>query len=76
PGADRAALDKAYADAMTEAARDFPTHDTIQVLFAESLMDLSPWDYWAAGGAQPKNRTAELVATLEKVLARNPTHAG
>jgi len=76
PGADRAALDKAYADAMAEAARDFPTHDTIQVLFAESLMDLSPWDYWAAGGAQPKNRTAELVAALERVLARNPTHAG
>lgn len=75
-GADRAALDKAYADAMAEAARDFPTHDTIQVLFAESLMDLSPWDYWAAGGARPKNRTAELVAALEKVLARNPTHAG
>ncbi len=76
PGADRAALDKAYADAMAEAARDFPTHDTIQVLFAESLMDLSPWDFWAAGGAKPKNRTAELVAALEKVLARNPTHAG
>ena len=75
-GADRAALDKAYADAMAEAARDFPTHDTIQVLFAESLMDLPPWDYWAAGGARPKNRTAELVAALEKVLARNPTHAG
>lgn len=76
PGADRAALDKAYADAMTEAAHAFPTHDSLQVLFAESLMDLSPWDYWAAGGAQPKNRTAELVAALERVLARNPTHAG
>lgn len=76
PKAERAALDRAYADAMAAAARDFPTHDTIQVLFTESLMDLSPWDYWAAGGARPKNRTAELVAALERVLARNPTHPG
>lgn len=76
PGADRAALDLAYANAMADAARDFPGHNTILVLYAESLMNLSPWDYWAAGGARPKGRTAELVAALEQVLARNPTHAG
>ena len=76
PLADRAPLDRAYADAMTEAARAFPNNDTIQVLFAESLMDLSPWDYWEAGGARPKNRTAEMVGALERVLERNPTHPG
>jgi tetratricopeptide (TPR) repeat protein len=74
--ADRAPLDKAYADAMGEAARAFPNDDTIQVLFAESLMDLSPWDYWEAGGARPKNRGAEMVDTLERVLERNPGHPG
>ncbi|WP_229423086.1 hypothetical protein [Telluria aromaticivorans] len=76
PPQDRSALDKAYADAMAEAARAFPNHDTIQVLFAESLMDLSPWDYWQAGGAEPKNRTAEMIAALERVLERNPSHPG
>ena len=76
PKTERPALDKAYADAMADAARDFPQHDSLQVLFAESLMNLSPWDYWTAGGAQPKNRTAELVAALERVLARTPTHPG
>ncbi|HEU5436591.1 MAG TPA: tetratricopeptide repeat protein [Telluria sp.] len=76
PPADRAPLDKAYADAMAGAARAFPNNDTIQVLFAESLMDLSPWDYWEAGGARPKGRTAELVDALERVLERNPTHPG
>jgi tetratricopeptide (TPR) repeat protein len=76
PPADRAPLDKAYADAMTEAARAFPNDDTIQVLFAESLMDLSPWDYWEAAGSKPKNRTAEMVDALERVLERNPTHPG
>lgn len=75
-GADRSALDQAYANAMTDAAKAFPNNDTIQVLFAESLMDLSPWDYWEGGGTRPKNRTAELVDALERVLERNPTHPG
>jgi hypothetical protein len=43
PPDDRAPLDRAYADAMAEAARAFPADDTIQVLYAESLMDLAPW---------------------------------
>ena len=72
----RASLDHAYADAMTGAARDFPNDDTIQVLFAESLMDLSPWNYWEAGGSKPRNRNTDLVDALERVLERNPTHAG
>lgn len=74
--ADRAPLDQAYAAAMGEAARSFPNDDTVQVLFAESLMDLSPWDYWEAGGASPKGRTQELVDALERVLERNPSHPG
>ncbi|WP_154667999.1 tetratricopeptide repeat protein [Pseudoduganella violaceinigra] len=76
PPADRAALDQAYAAAMTEAAHSFPNDDTVQVLFAESLMDLSPWNYWEAGGASPKGRTQELVDALERVLERNPSHPG
>lgn len=76
PPADRKPLDQAYADAMADAARSFPGNDTIQVLYAESLMDLSPWDYWEAGGARPKGQGARMVAALEKVLARNPSHPG
>lgn len=76
PPADRKPLDISYADAMAEAARAYPNDDTIQVLYAESLMDLSPWDYWEAGGAKPKGRNGEMVAALERVLARNPTHPG
>jgi tetratricopeptide (TPR) repeat protein len=76
PPADRKPLDLAYADAMTGAARAFPNNDTIQVLYAESLMDLTPWDYWQAGGAKPKNRSGEMLAALERVLKRNPTHPG
>jgi tetratricopeptide (TPR) repeat protein len=76
PTKDRSHLDKAYADAMAEAARAFPANDTIQVLYAEALMDLAPWDYWQAGGSKPKGRTAEMIAALETVLERNPNHPG
>jgi tetratricopeptide (TPR) repeat protein len=76
PKRERAALDKAYADAMRKVASAYPQDQNISVLFAESLMNISPWDYWEAGGAKPKGNTAELVATLEKVLKANPDHPG
>jgi tetratricopeptide (TPR) repeat protein len=74
--AERAALDKAYAQAMKDVAKRFAGDDTVQVLYAESLMDTQPWDYWEAGGARNKGAGGEIVSTLEKVLARNPRHPG
>jgi hypothetical protein len=76
PQVQRAALDGAYADAMGKVAANFPGDENIQALYAEALMDLSPWDYWEAGGTKPKGRTAEILAVLEKVLAGNPDHPG
>jgi tetratricopeptide (TPR) repeat protein len=76
PKSERPALDAAYADAMKEVAARYPADDTILVLYAESLMDTQPWDYWEAGGANPKGRAADLLAALEKVLARNARHPG
>lgn len=76
PAAERATLDAAYADAMGQLTKRYPKDQDIAVLYAESLMDLSPWDYWASGGTKPKGRTGELVATLERVLKANPNHPG
>ena len=76
PKAERSGLDAAYAEAMGKVAARHPKDHNIQVLYAESLMDLSPWDYWQAGGSQPKGKTAEILATLERVLAENPDHTG
>ena len=76
PGADRAALDAAFADAMQAVASAYPDDDTIQTLFAESIMDTQPWDYWEAAGTAPKGRAGEMLAVLENVLARNPEHPG
>jgi tetratricopeptide (TPR) repeat protein len=76
PKAERAALDAAYADAMQKLAARYPKDTLVTVLYAESLMDLTPWDYWEAGGSRPKGRTAEILATLERVLKANPNHPG
>lgn len=74
PVQDRAPLDRAFAAAMRDAARQYPDDVEVQTFFAESLMDLSPWDYWTDG--QPKPATAEILAALEHVLARMSNHAG
>jgi tetratricopeptide (TPR) repeat protein len=76
PKAERKPLDAAYAAAMEGVAAQFPDDDNIQALYAESLMDLSPWDYWEAGSGKPKGKTEAIVAALEKVLARSPDHPG
>jgi tetratricopeptide (TPR) repeat protein len=76
PKAERAELDRAYAAAMKGVAARFPADDTIQVLYAEALMDTQPWDYWEAGGKKGKGSGDEIVATLERVLKRSPNHPG
>jgi len=76
PKADRAALDGAYADAMAKVAQRYPKDDTILALYAEAMMDTQPWDYWQAGGAQPKGRGGTIVEALETVLKRDPAHPG
>ena len=76
PKADRAALNAAYAEAMGKTAARYPDDAQITLLHVEALMNLSPWDYWEAAGARPKGRTAEILATLENVLRRQPDHPG
>jgi tetratricopeptide (TPR) repeat protein len=39
-------------------------------------MDVSPWDYWQPGGREPNPQSAQIVPTLERVLARDPDHIG
>lgn len=73
--ADRAALDRAYAKAMRTLSQRYPGDLDAATLFAASLMNVRPWDYWTPD-SQPKPGTLELVAALESVLERNPDHIG
>lgn len=72
---DRKARDVAYADAMRKVHLQFPDDDDISMLYVESVMDLRPWGYWTKDGT-PYERTSEIVALTEKVIAKNPNHPG
>jgi tetratricopeptide (TPR) repeat protein len=74
--AERAPLDRQYAEAMRAAANRFPRDEEVATLYADALMNTSPWDYWARGGRKLKPGVADLVPTLERVLKQNPKHAG
>lgn len=68
-------FDEAYAEAMEDVHERFGADADVGVLFAESLMNLQPWDYWDRHRT-PKGRTREIVDALEGVLARHPDHPG
>jgi tetratricopeptide (TPR) repeat protein len=74
PGAKRADLDGAFADAMLTIARYYPQHDDISLLAAEAAMDTLPWDYWEPDKQSAKPRLGEAIRLVETVLARNPDH--
>ncbi|WP_270938182.1 hypothetical protein, partial [Falsiroseomonas oryzae] len=76
PRADRATLDRAYADAMRALLARFPQHVELAILTADALMNLSPWDYWADEGRSPKGATGEILAILEQVLGMQPEDGG
>ena len=71
----RQPLDMAYANAMRELSQQYPSDLDAATLFAESLMDLMPWNYWQENG-EPQPLTNELVKTLEFILEKNPNHPG
>ncbi|MCC6660036.1 MAG: tetratricopeptide repeat protein [Phycisphaerales bacterium] len=72
---ERAALDRAYAGAMKGVYATYKTDADIATLYAESLMDLRPWDLWTVSG-EPRPETPEVLATLEQALRVNPDHPG
>ena len=76
PVADRTPLDSAYASAMKALMRRYQRDDDAATLYAESLMDLRPWNYWTNAGKPLAPSTLEQVTVLERVVARNPNHPG
>ena len=73
PSTDRDPLDLAYVDAMRKLHHKYPEDDDAASLFAESMMNTMPWDYWL-DPENPKPLTEEVLAALEGVLERNPEH--
>lgn len=72
---DRSSLDQAYCDAMRGLVNKYPEDLDAATMFAESIMDVHPWDYWLKDGT-PKPWTPELLSILESVIKRKADHHG
>lgn len=68
-------LSAAYADAMRDVAQKYVDDADVQVLYAESLMDLAPWKLWSLDGKAAPGTDA-IVTTLQGVIAKHPDHPG
>ncbi|MBW4636596.1 MAG: tetratricopeptide repeat protein [Iphinoe sp. HA4291-MV1] len=64
-----------YKDAMREVVRRYPDDLDAATLYAESMMDLRPWQLWSTDGKAAEG-TTEIIAVLESVLKREPNHIG
>jgi tetratricopeptide (TPR) repeat protein len=75
PKAEKPMLALAYKTAMGELSKRYPDDLDAATLYAESAMNLRPWDLWSLEG-DPREGTEEIVRVLESVLRRNPDHIG
>jgi tetratricopeptide (TPR) repeat protein len=75
PPKDRTPLDSAYFLAMRELHQKYPEDPDAAAMFAESIMDLHPWDYWLKDGT-PQPWTPEILSTLEGVIEKETNHHG
>ena len=75
PNADKAKLAADYRMAMAELVKQYPDDLDAATLYAESMMNLRPWQLWSLDG-KPAEGTLEILEVLEGVLRRNPNHTG
>lgn len=72
---DQQTLDIKFKNAMNELYKKYPDDPDAATLYAESLMNLKPWQLWNKDGT-PAEGTEEIVSVLEFVLKKNPNHPG
>ncbi|HYK76023.1 MAG TPA: tetratricopeptide repeat protein [Daejeonella sp.] len=76
PPQDRSHLDSAYSSAMKRVYSAYSTDADISALYAESLMNMHPWDMYDKKTKEPRPWTPEIVAVLEKLIKQYPKHPG
>ena len=64
----------AYSNELKKVSEKFTDDFDIAALYAESLMDLHPWDLWSKIG-EPRPWTPQIITILENILKKNPKHA-
>ena len=72
--ADWKKIDRDYRDAMRELVRQYPDDLDAASLYAESVMNLNRYRWYAADGKQAEE-TEEILNVLQTLMRRNPDHA-
>jgi tetratricopeptide (TPR) repeat protein len=75
PNRNQKKLETDYSNAMKEVMQQFPDDLDVATLYAESAMNINPWNQWTLEG-KPRPGTLEIVGVLESVIKRNPHHLG
>ncbi len=70
---DREPLDIAWAEAMGSVVKQYPEDMTAASIYAESLMNTMPWNYWSDDGIA-KPETSAVIESLDRVLQAEPDH--
>ncbi|WP_231850189.1 tetratricopeptide repeat protein [Winogradskyella sp. PG-2] len=68
-------LNMAYMKAMENVVKEYPNDADIQTLYAASVMNTVPWNYWDNEG-NPSPNILEAKAALEKAMELNPNNPG
>jgi tetratricopeptide (TPR) repeat protein len=72
---DVAELNMAYMNEMAKVLKKYPEDAEVQVLYAASVMNTVPWNYWDQDG-NPSPNIPEAKAALEKAMEINPNNPG
>ena len=73
--ADIAKLNMNYMNAMADVVKQFPKDANIQILYAASVMNTVPWNYWDKNGKPSPNISKAKVA-LETAMKLEPENPG
>jgi len=73
--ADLPKLAERYAAAMGKLADKYTDDADVRTLYADSVMNTMPWDYYNADGS-PKRDIEKPIVILEGTMARWPQHPG
>lgn len=68
-------LNTAYMEVMKKVQGRFPGDADIQTLYAASVMNTMPWNYWDNDG-NPMPHTEDAKKALESAISINPDHPG
>lgn len=75
PNADQQKLALDYREAMRDLMRRYPDDLDVATLWADAAMIINAWKLWSPQG-RPMEGTDEIIAVLESVIGRDPSHIG